>query len=156
MVSQFLKWFVILLFISVGISVLTMGIRLLFFPIRTVDKLLDTAEGIQDKTLDADNAIYNYEWFKQQYEDIQRLVKQTDNATIAVDNFEASIGERSTWTFEDKNEHARLTSIELGLKNEYEAATADYNARAKMANRNIFKDTLLPGYIDALTFIKQQ
>lgn len=66
-----------------------------------------------------------------------------------------SLGERSTWTFEDKNEDARLNSVVLGLENHLQTQIADYNARASMATRNIFEDHVLPNYIDALTFIRK-
>jgi hypothetical protein len=98
--------------------------------------------GVIEKTYNPDNAIYNYEWFKQKYEDIQANKTKINNAQLTLDNFELSSGSRDKWTFEDKNEDARLQTIVLGLKNHQEDLVADYNARAKMANRNIFSDKL--------------
>jgi hypothetical protein len=147
-----------LIIVLIGLPILIGGIiiiKILFFPVNTAEKLINTAYDAQEKTLNADNAIYNYEWFKQQNEDINAAKSQLDNSSMAVDNFLSFAGERDNWTFEDKNEYARLNSIKLGLQNYLETLIADYNARAKMANRNIFENSILPNYIDSLTFIKK-
>ena len=117
--------------------------------------MVDIAYDAQDKVLNVDNAIYNYEWFKQQKEDVDALGKKVQTAQLQADSFRVSAGDRKDWTFEDKNEDARLQSIVTGLTNQLTQAVADYNARAKMATRNIFQDGVLPSYIDALTFIKK-
>jgi hypothetical protein len=153
-----MKTFGVIIVIIVGmLGLLGLGVagKILFFPVNTISKQIDTAYGLQDKTLNAENAIYNYEWFKQQYQDINTLKGQLSNASIAVDTFNKDAGERSTWTFEDKNEASRLNSIKLGLRNNLEKAINDYNARASMANRAIFEDKLLPNFIEALTFINK-
>jgi hypothetical protein len=137
----------------IGLVGLSLAIKVVFFPINTATKLIDTAYDAQDKVLDADNAIYNYEWFKQQKEDIDATGRKYKNAEDAYNSYIESItGEK---TFEDKNEIARLNTIKLGIKNQLEQMIANYNARTKMATRNIFQDGVLPTYIDALTFIKQ-
>jgi hypothetical protein len=62
-------------------------------------------------------------------------------------------GDRNTWTFADKNESARLHAVAQGNENSLKTVIAEYNARGKMANRNIFENGLLPNFIDATTFI---
>lgn len=138
--------------VLIGLGLLT---RVLFFPVNTAEKLIDTAYDSQAKTLNADNATYNYEWFKQTKEDIEAKKRQYDNACISADSFKESAGDRATWTFEDKGESSRLESIKLGLANSLEQTIADYNARASMANRNIFINSIVPNYIDALTYVKR-
>jgi hypothetical protein len=141
-----------------GVAVLValgLGLRILLFPVHVLDKEIETGYGVVDKTLTAQNAIYNYEWFKQQYEDIRANAKKIENAQLSAADFRVAAGVRSDWTFEDKTEDARLQSIVLGLQNQQEQLVADYNARMKMANRILFKDTLLPPYLDAATFIKR-
>lgn len=130
-------------------------LRIVMFPVNTATKLIDTAYDAQSKVLNADNAIYNYEWFKQQYQDIEASKKQLVSARTAHTAFRESAGDRSAWTFEDKGEDARLATVVLGIENNLTSQIADYNARASMATRNIFEDNVLPSYIDALTFIKQ-
>lgn len=128
--------------------------KVIFFPVNTANKLIETAYDAQDKVLNADNAIYNYEWFKQKKADIDASKRQLTNVKEERASFTAYAGERSSWTFEDKNEDSRLRSVETGLENYLESQIGDYNARASMATRNIFEGSVLPSYIDALTFIR--
>lgn len=104
------------------------------------------AARIVNKTIDADNVIYNYEWFKRQHEDIRAFDAQVANAQQQLDLFTISAGPRDKWTFEDKGESQRLSSIVLGLKNQRVAMVAEYNAKSRMVNRSIFKtgDSELP------------
>jgi len=112
-------------------------------PFHAAGNAVQTGHDVIDKTINADNAIYNYEWFKQQKQDIEVAKGQYQNALQAEDAFTKAAGPRSGWTFEDKQESSRLASISLGLKNQIIQRTEDYNARAKMANRDIFRDGLL-------------
>lgn len=120
--------------------------------VHTADKLVETAYEVQDKTLNADNALYNYEWFKQQSEDIKALKEKLVIAKKAKETFDSDAGPRDKWTFEDKTESSRLGAVSQGIESQLVNAVADYNARTKMANRAIFKDGIIPGYIDAVTF----
>lgn len=149
---KYVAYFLVALFL---IGAAGMALRVVLFPVNTATKLIDTAYDAQNKVLTADNAIYNYEWFKQKKADIDATKKQLDNAQLAQESFRASAGARTSWTFEDKSEDARLGSVTLGLQNFLASEIADYNARASMATRNIFQDSVLPSYIDALTFIKK-
>lgn len=146
---------VALLFGVMILDAIGMGLRVLFFPATVATNMIDTAYDANKKIINADNAIYNYEWFKQKKADIEATKQQLLNARSNVSSFNASLGERSTWTFEDKTESSRLNSVVLGLENNLQSQIADYNARASMATRNIFEDHVLPNYIDALTFIQQ-
>lgn len=103
---------------------------------------VDSAHKIVEKTYDAENAIYNYEWFKTQYEKIKASERQIDNLMMEVDDFKDLYGAPSTWDFTTKQEYNRLRTTLTGLKNHYESQVADYNARSQMANRNIFKGSL--------------
>ena len=144
-------------FIGILIAVIVIGgiLRIVLFPVNTATKLIDTAYDAQSKVLNANNAIYNYEWFKQKYQDIEASKKQLENARVSYSSFTSSAGVRTLWTFEDKTEDARLRTVVLGLENNLQTQIADYNARASMATRNIFEDSVLPSFIDALSFIKQ-
>jgi predicted transcriptional regulator len=133
---------------------LGIGMKIIFFPVNTVERMIDTAYDAQSKVINADNAIYNYEWFKQKYQDIEAGKKQLVNAQISYSGFLNSLPkDRIDWGFEDKTEQARLNTVVLGLQNNLESMIADYNARASMATRNIFEDSVLPSFIDSLTFI---
>ncbi len=139
----------------IGLSILGLLIKIIFFPINTAQKMIDTLYEAQDKTLNADNAIYNYEWFKRQKESIDATVQKLGIANKTVENFKIDAGERKDWTFEDKTESARLNAISQGIENQLKDMIAEYNARTQMANRAIFQDGILPSYIDALTFIQK-
>jgi len=144
-----MKTFLIVIAIVFGlVGVVGRVVRLAFFPVRAIDRGLETGEGIIDKTLTADNALYNYEWFKKQKEDIDALVKKYEVAVLASEGFKAEAGPRADWTFEDKDESARLSAVAQGVKSQYIDAVALYNARSKMANRSIFQDGKIPAFIE--------
>lgn len=87
--------------------------------------LLSQPGRVIQKTFDADNMIYNYEWFRQQHQDVLAM-----DGKIAVQQaaFEAATG----------NERERIASIVSGLRTKRAQMVADYNARGSMANRSIF------------------
>ena len=146
---------------AIGITILALigfiiggfVLKTLFFPVHVLDKTIQTGYDTVDKTLNADNAIYNYEWFKRQKESIDATNKKLEIASKAVTSFEQSAGTRKDWTFEDKGEDARLRSISQGIESQLKDMIAEYNARTKMANREIFQDGIIPSFIDANTFI---
>lgn len=105
------------------------------------------AARIADKTMDADNVIYNYEWFKQRYQDVRAVDAKIVSSRQSVAAFEQSAGPRKEWTREDRIEHSRLSSVLLGLRQQRNDLAADYNARSRMANRSIFKGGDLPDSI---------
>lgn len=144
---------------AIGVVAMVIGVWLVLWvigavigvvsmPFHAASNSVQTGHDVIDKTINANNAIYNYEWFKQQKQDIEVAKQQYQNALYVEDSFKASAGPRSEWTFEDKQESMRLSSITLGLKNQIIQRTEDYNARAKMANRDIFRDGLLPDTLE--------
>ena len=124
--------------IVIGIIVLGFAVRYVFFPIVALDKGIDVAYGVMDKTLNAENAIYNYEWFKQTAEDIIALGKKENRAKQSMEEFLLTADDSR----EDKIELARLRAIKTGLSNMLDDTMAKYNARSQMVNRAIFKDDL--------------
>ncbi len=117
-------------------------------PWHSAQNVVDTKHGVIDKVVNANNAIYNYEWFKQQSEDIKANQNKIGIADQAVTDFEISAGSRTSWTFEDKTEDSRLRSVAQGLRSQQETLVADYNARAKEADRNIFLNGIVPSFFD--------
>lgn len=131
----------------IGFSVLWglgLVVGIVSLPFHAVSNIVDTEHGVIDRTINADNAIYNYEWFKSQVEAIKAQERKIIIANESIISFEASAGQRTTWTFEDKIEDARLKSVVQGNKSQLEDMIAVYNARSKMATRNIFQDGLIP------------
>lgn len=142
-----MKYFGILVLVVIGFFILWgLGIALgiASLPFHAASNIVDTEHGVIDRTLNADNALYNYEWFKEQAEAIRAQEKKIVIANEAVVSFETAAGDRSTWTFEDKTEDSRLRAVAQGNRAHLEDMIAIYNARSKEANRNIFKDGLFP------------
>lgn len=105
---------------------------------------------IFNKTIDADNVIYNYEWFKRQHESIEAIDNKIRQQEVGLEEFKSELGDRENWDRIDKEEYARLNSVLIGLNQQREDMTAEYNARSRMVNRSIFKagDIELPERID--------
>lgn len=99
---------------------------------------------VATKTFNADNMIYNYEWFKQQYNDYEAINNKIIQSKKSVKSFKAEAGNRKEWTYEDKNEYSRLVNISDGLSYQKQDIISQYNARSQMANREIFKTNDLP------------
>ena len=60
------------------------------------------------------------------------------------------------WTFDDKNEMSRLRTDLRGQKAHFEQLKADLRARAKMANRTIFKgDNKIIKWVDKLAGVDE-
>jgi hypothetical protein len=118
-----------------------LAIQVITMPARTV-------VGIAERTLNSDNVIANYEWFKRQYQDIQAFDTKIANAEAAQKAFEQSAGPRETWKFDDRQEWSRLNAVLLGLSNQRRDMVAEYNARTEMANRNLFRTSDLPAIIN--------
>lgn len=100
-----------------------------------------------NRVANPDQVVENYEWFIQQYEDIKRMDEQIKLAEEALTRFEKAAGERKNWTFQDRDEDARLCSIVIGLQQARTTLVNDYNAKAKMMTRNVFKERNLPDHV---------
>ena len=124
------------------IGILSFAVKVVFFPVNTVQKSIKMTYDVNNKTLTADNAITTYEWFKQQEEDIAALNKKEVRAKKTVEDYKKLNGDAKDWSFATTDEYNRLNSIATGMGNQLDDAMADYNAKSKMANKAIFKDNL--------------
>ncbi len=102
------------------------------------------AARIVNKTIDADNVLYNYEWFKQRNQDIEALDAKMASSVRSVATLKDELGPRTNWHREDREEVARLSAVSLGLGQQRNDLAAEYNARSQMANRQMFKTGDLP------------
>lgn len=117
----------ILAVLGVGGGIVFGGLNLLSQPARVVQK-----------TFDADNMIYNYEWFRQQYADVQSMDVKIAAAQSSLASFESSAGPRADWALSDRQQWDQLNRMVLGLTNQRTTMVATYNGRASQANRSIF------------------
>lgn len=100
---------------------------------------------IAQKTMDADNVIYNYEWFKRRYEDVGAIDEKIKAAEAQEARYIERLGDRDQ-SYAETTEAARLGSVTAGLQMQRADLVAEYNAKARMVNRKIFMmgDSLLP------------
>lgn len=114
-----------------------------FQPLNTAEKSSEMSTGIVNQTMTADNAIETYHWFKQQYEDVQALEKKLTRAIQDYDDYKAMLpDDKNKWVRQDREELSRLKTIATGIANMYDQACADYDAKAKMSDKAVFKDDL--------------
>lgn len=134
--------------VGVAFSIIGFVTGVISLPFHAAGNIVDTGHGVIDATLNADNAIYNYHWFIEQRESIVAVESKIRIAQDSLSAFTSAAGERSTWTFEDKTEAARLQSVKQGLQSQYESMVAEYNARSQEADRAIFKDGFIPAVLE--------
>lgn len=127
------------------IILIPITVKLIFFPSHVADKAIDTSYKIVDKTLDADNVLQNYEFFKQQYQDYKSLVSSIEMSTKQIEQYKLQLPkDRVQWSEADKNELDRLNIVLLGQKQQLNNIISEYNAKSKMQNRSLFKTKELP------------
>jgi antitoxin component YwqK of YwqJK toxin-antitoxin module len=129
--------------VVVGLIFGGMAIKAVMFPAESVNKSLDMAYEVTDKTLDGEKAIQEYEWFKRQEESIDALYSKEERAKQELQSYVDLLPEKQDeWSSDQTMEYQRLSSNAVGIGNMLDDAMAEYNARGKMVNRAIFKDNL--------------
>ena len=126
----------------IGLTIVGAALNLITIPWLKFTSQVQTNRDIVERTYNADNALYNYRWFKDRAEAIKAGQKKIVLAKESLTDFEVSAGARTSWTFEDKTEHARLSAVLLGLRTNYEDLVAEYNSRAQQVDRAVFQDEL--------------
>ena len=127
------------------ISILGGVVKIVFFPAHVFNKGVDTAYQIVDKTLDADNVLQNYEFFKQQYQDYKSLGSTVSLTLKQVEDYKSQLPKtRAEWSESDKNELDRLNIVLAGQRQQLNNIASEYNAKSKMQNRSLFKTKELP------------
>ena len=137
------RWTLAKIFFSIILPIMVLcgvGGLLVHFVMKPVEVL--------DKVTDPDRMISNYEWFIQQDKDIKAVDIQIVNATKARDDFRANAGDRSKWTFDDRQEDSRLSSVATGLMQQRASMVADYNAKTDMGTRSFLKQHNLPDHYE--------
>jgi hypothetical protein len=123
-------------------------IGIITLPFHAIGNTIDTGHEVIDKTINADNALYNYEWFKQTHEDIKAIENKVSISQQSLDLHKNTYGDPVNWSFSVSEEYSRLSATKQGQMSQLEDVIATYNARAKMANRNIFQDGLIPSALE--------
>jgi len=132
---------VIVLLIVLGLGAIGMCVKCA----DTASEPVKQAAQIVERTINADNVIYNYEWFHQQYQNAQNYQRQIDQKEQRVTEMQRSLPQdRTQWTREDRAELFQLQTELSGLRAMRSTVVSDYNAHASMANRSIFLGGSLP------------
>lgn len=134
-----------------GLAVVGSAMNLITIPWLKFNSQVQMNRDIVTKTYNADNALYNYHWFKERAAAITALKTTIEQSDAAVTSFETSAGVRKDWTFEDKNEDARLRAVAQGQKAQYNSLVGEYNAHMKEADRSVFADEL-PLFFNLMPF----
>lgn len=130
---------------SIALGWLGVAMGIFNLPLFKMQQKVQTNYGIIEKTYETEYCLANYEWFKSQKQGIDGMAEKIANAESELKTFNESAGARSTWTFEDKTESARLSSNVTGLKNRRVDMIKEYNARSEMLNRTACRE--LPLFI---------
>lgn len=138
---HWLKWglgvFALLSVVGVGMSYCSMAAQVATVP-----------AAIASRTLNADNIIYNYEWFHSQYRDVLAFNTRLTAQKQALADFTRDAGPRVGWDFDTRQEFAHQTTVISGIRAQRASMIETYNAHATMANRGIFQTGDLPPLIE--------
>jgi hypothetical protein len=107
-------------------------------------RILSMPAGIIERVADPDNAIYNLEWFRTQYHQINATKAQIMVAQEQLDTFVQLNGLLINYNFNQRQEYSRLTTNVSGLKQFCLTTAADYNAHAEMITRRLYQGNDLP------------
>lgn len=124
---------------------LGLGFGIIQLPLQKLENKLELTQGVLDKTYSTEYCLANYEWFKDTNNDIIQSDSQIKNKQDQLNQFIASAGDRSNWTFDDKQQYNRISNEVTGLKNYRSDLVGQYNSRTSQLNRVACKE--LPLFI---------
>ena len=119
--------------------------KTVLLPSYAANKTVDTGYGIVDKTMNADNALFNYEQFYDLYQGAKQQVMNINNCQKQIDNLKKTYGEDSSkWTKDIRNDLAFQQQTIEGYLMQYQKIISEYNSNSQKLNRNLFKAKELP------------
>jgi len=130
--------------VVIGILLTSLFMRVVLFPAHVADKAMDTAEGVVDQTLNANNALFNYENFKDLYNGAKAQKANIENTLKKMDDLKEMYGEPTEWTKDIREEHSFMKDTLSGYEMQYQSLVKEYNSDSSKLNRNLFKDNNLP------------
>lgn len=133
------KWLVLVAVVLVAFLVLNI-VSYVWMPFLPWMEERDAGEEAIEQTYDTEQAIQNYEWFRQQYNDIEAQRAIIENNYDELDRFYETYGEDpDEWSRSTKERHSRIQQRITGNQNMLESMVGDYNARSQQANNELFK-----------------
>lgn len=99
------------------------------------------ADRITKKTSSAEYAMQQYEWFKQQRQDIDAMKRKIQNQRRQIKDFKET-HDMQDLSYTQQRQYNRMTNRLLGYRNQYESYVADYNARMNQKYRAQYNNSL--------------
>jgi len=125
-------------FIGAGLGIITL-------PGHVASNSVQTAHDVVDKTINADNALFNYEEFFNKYEGAKMQAINIKNTEKAIQTLKDTYGNDATkWPKDVRGDYSNLQQNIEGYKMMYQKITQEYNADSQKLNRNLFKSKSLP------------
>ena len=146
-VGSFIGWVTAacagILLISFVTWIAGMLFGLITLPVHTITNTVQTAHDVTDKVVNADQALYNYEWFKDQEQSIKKVQIQETQALQAVKDYESKLPEdRSEWSDNQEDRDNFLSTTAQGFTYELDQEIADWNSNSAKVNRSLWKNNL--------------
>jgi len=137
-------WLLVLgMFVAIGV-VGFVG-KVVLFPVHVLDKTAETGYGIIDKTLNADNAIFNYEQFHDLYQGAKQQAINISNSKNQINNLKETYGEDASKYPKDVRNDLSFQQQNLeGYLIQYQKIVSEFNSNSKKLNRELFKAKDLP------------
>ena len=136
--SNILSW------IGVGAVILLvlLGISYLFFPTLVFTESREAGAETVEQTYDADQAIQQYEEFRELYNEIEEERAQLENNEQAVERFKSDYGDPADYDRSTRQDYERLQQRVVASEQQLESLIAEYNAETQKANAELFKCNL--------------
>ena len=128
----------------VALSFVGVLVKIVFFPAHVANQVVNTAQDAVDKTINADNAIFNYEQFKDQYNDAKAQIANIEQDKKDMENLKNTYGEPNTWTKDIRDQQQHFQENLDGHNMMYQSIVKEYNSNSSKINRKLFKDKNLP------------
>lgn len=139
------KFWAIIIAIGLFFSIGGCVAKLVLFPAHVANKAIDTAKGVVDQTLNANNALFNYENFKDLYNGAKAQAMNIVDVEKQIDELKVTYGEDAKeWPKDVRGDYAFLKQNIEGFKMQYQSLVKQYNSDSTKLNRNLFKDKGLP------------
>jgi len=125
-------------FIGAGLGIITL-------PGHVASNSVQTVHDVVDKTINADNALFNYEEFFNKYEGAKMQAINIKNTEKAIQILKDIYGSDAIkWPKDVRGDYSNLQQNIEGYKMMYQKITQEYNADSQKFNRNLFKSKSLP------------
>jgi len=125
-------------FVSAGLGIITLSGHV-------ASNSVQTAHDVVDKTINADNAVFNYEAFFNKYEGAKMQVKNINNTEKSIQTLKDTYGIDATkWPKDVRGDYSNLQQTIEGYKMMYQKVVQEYNSDSQKLNRNLFKAKSLP------------